>query len=50
MAIYESEIIPWLRNHLSEQEIVNLNLEIINKRGAIIPDYPILRIVNFYLN
>lgn len=43
MAIYESEIIPWLRNHLSEPEIVNLNLEIINKRGATIPDYPIFK-------
>lgn len=43
MVTYESEIIPWLRNHLSEREIVNLNLETINRRGATIPDHPIFK-------
>lgn len=43
MAIYQAKIITWLRRHLSDSEISNINFETINRSGEIIPDRPIFK-------
>ena len=43
MIIYEREIIPWLKAHLPEEEVERLDIETMDRRGAIIPDHPMFR-------